>query len=165
MKKFINIFSTVFVAIVIVLLALVTTVKHFGITPYEYKDGAVIYVMAVDVHTLKNGDKVTYKLNSGDEVATNTIQSVDTEKGLFYVKNTELSFGEEVSSDELVPFDIGSVIGKTLFTVPLLGYAVEYISTKTGFTVLLAVVAFFIITAFITAAPTVKAKHSDKEDK
>ncbi len=165
MKRFINIFSTMVVAVIIVFLALVTTVKHFGIMPYEYKDGAVIYVMSVDVSTLKHGDKVTYRLNDGDGIATNTLQSVDMEKGLFYVNNTELSLGEAVSSGELVPFDIDSVIGKTLLTVPLLGYAVDFISTKTGFAVLLSVVAFFIIAAFVTAAPSVKGKKRTKKDK
>lgn len=165
MKRFINIFSTMVVAVIIVFLALVTTVKHFGIMPYEYKDGAVIYVMSVDVSTLKHGDKVTYRLNDGDGIATNTLQSVDMEKGLFYVNNTELSLEEAVSSGELVPFDIDSVIGKTLLTVPLLGYAVDFISTKTGFAVLLSVVAFFIIAAFVTAVPSVKGKKRTKKDK
>lgn len=165
MKKIINIISMTVVLIVIVLLALVTIVTHFGITPYAYKNGAVVYVKQIDISELKSGNRVTYKLNDSGEIATNTIQSVDLEKGLFYIKDKELSYGDNLSSDELVPFTVDSIIGKTLFTVPLLGYAVDYISTKTGFAVLLAVVAFFIITAFVTASPSVKSKRSNKESK
>lgn len=165
MKKIINIISMIVVLIVIMLLALVTTVTHFGITPYSYKKGTVIYVKQTDISELKSGDRITYRLNENGEIATNTVQSLDLEKGLFYINDKELSYGDNLSSDELVPFTVDSIIGKTLFTVPLLGYAVDYISTKTGFAVFLAVVAFFIITAFVTAAPSVKVKKSNKESK
>lgn len=164
MKKFINIFSMTVVLLVIILLALVTTVTHFGITPYAYKNGAVIYVKKTDISELKSGDRVTYKLNESNDIATNTIQSVDTEKGLFYVKDTELSYGTTLSSDELVPFTVDSIIGKTLFTVPLLGYAVEYISSRTGFTVLLAGMTVLILAAFFTASPSSKAEKAKKDE-
>lgn len=162
MKKIVNIISMTVVLIVIVLLALVTTVTHFGITPYSYKNGAIIYVKQTDISELKSGDRVTYKLNESGEIATNKIQSVDFEKGLFYIKDKELSYGDNLSSVEWVPFTVDSIIGKTLFTVPLLGYAVEYISSRTGFTVLLAGMSFFILVAFFTASPSSKSKNAKK---
>lgn len=165
MKKILNIVSMAVVLIVIVLLALVTTVTHFGITPYSYKNGAVIYVKQTDISELKSGDSVTYRLNESDDIATNIIQSVDLEKGLFYIKGNDLSYGDNLSSNDLVSFTVDSIIGKTLFKVPFLGYAVDYISSRTGFTVLLAGMTFLILVAFFTASPSDKAKSTQADDK
>ncbi len=151
MKKVLNIFSVLVILITVVFLASVTVVNRFGITPYSYKDGALIYVMETDVLKIKPGDRVTYKLSQGNGIATNIVEKIDFDAGLFYVDGSSLHIGTNSSADELVAFETSSVIGKTLVTVPYIGYAVDYISDRNGFTVLLVVIMCFMVLAYITA--------------
>ena len=57
------------------------------------------------------------------------------------------------------------LVEKQVFEVPVLGYLVDFISTKTGFATFLGVIAFFIIIAFVTTPPAkVKLKEKTPSD-
>ena len=158
MKRFLNIFSVIAVLLAVIFLFLVSSISHFGITPYSYSNGTLIYVSPITPEELVQGDKVIYLLGEDSGSAVGTVQEIDLTKGLFFIDESELSYGDNTSQGKLVPFDISAIIGKQLFEVPILGYVVNYISTKTGFAVFLGVIAFFIIVAFLTTPPA-KAKE------
>ena len=165
MKRFLNVFSVIIVLLAVIFLFLVSSISHFGITPYSYSSGTLIYVSPVTPEELVQGDKVIYLLGEDSGSAVGTVQEIDLSKGLFYIDESELSYGDNESQGKLVPFDISAIVGKQIFAVPLLGYVVNYISTKTGFAVFLGVIAFFIIVAFLTTPPAkVKEKNNVPAD-
>lgn len=165
MKKFLNIFSVIAVLLAVISLFLVSSISHFGIIPYSYSNGTLVYVSEVIPEDLVQGDKVIYLLGEDSGSAIGTIQQIDLANGLFYIDEAELSYGDSASDGKLVPFEISAIVGKQLFVMPLLGYGVDFISTKTGFAVFLGVIAFFIIIAFLTTPPAkVKAKGKAPAD-
>lgn len=163
MKKFLNILSIVAVLLAVISLFFVSSISHFGVVPYSYSGGTLIYVSEVSPEELVQGDKVVYLLGEDSGTAIGTVQQIDLDKGLFFIDEAELSYGDSDSEGKLVPFDIASIVGKQVFEMPLLGYLVDFLSTKTGFATFLGVIAALIIIAFLTTPPA-KVKESKNPD-
>lgn len=136
MKKIWNSVTTVLVVLVVILAAALVGVQLFGVDVYtvlsgsmepEYLTGSVIYVVDVDPSELQVDDPITFRL-SGSTIATHRIieiQNVDGETR-FRTKgdNNDVEDAGYVTADEIV--------GKPVFTIPLLGYLVTYIQQPPG---------------------------------
>lgn len=174
MKKALHIFSSVVVFFIIIIMLLIVGVRVIGINTYNYSDGSIIYVKPITDHSkIKAGDTITYILNTDNSIATNTIYSINTEKRFFYVKASDLSYVYNsqsipdsaiiVDGIPVVPISFDLLIGKVIASLPYMGYVSDFLAQKTGFTIVIAVMAFFIIMLIVTV-PGKRKKEYATED-
>lgn len=174
MKKMLHIFSSAVVFIIIVVMLLISGVRIIGIKTYNYSDGSVLYVKPItDYSQIEVGDTITYMLNTDNSIATNTVYSVNSEKRFFYIKASELSynFNSEKIPDSailvddvpVVPVSFDSLIGKVIAVLPYMGYVSDFLAERTGFTIVIAIMAFFIIMLLVTAPRKHTKKITDED--
>jgi signal peptidase len=125
--------------LVVIAAILLVGVQLFGIKPYTvlsgsmeptYHVGSIIYVKKVDPITLKVGDPVTFIIN-GRTIVTHRIIEVipDGEDPTVVRFRTQ---GDNNDTPDGDPVHSKNVIGKPIFTVPLLGYVANYIQNPPG---------------------------------
>lgn len=101
------------------------------------KTGSVIFIRAQADY--KIGDIITFALGDVKTSTTHRIKEMQVNSGVpYYITKGDANNGPD---QELVPRD--KVMGKVLFSVPFLGYAVEFIKKPIGFlaVILIPVVA------------------------
>ncbi len=173
LKKIWNIVSTVFVIVVVVFAILLVGLRFVGVQVYsvisgsmepEYPVGSLIYVKEVDAYEVEVGDVITFVL-SNDMPATHRVIDIDYETQHFYTRgdanySIDEATGEKIyTEDPAVHFK--NLIGKPIFTIPLLGYVAYYIQHPPGMYIALAVGAIILALAFL---PDIFSK-SDKDKK
>jgi signal peptidase len=125
--------------LVVIAAILLVGVQLFGIKPYTvlsgsmeptYHVGSIIYVKKVDPLTLKVGDPITFMIN-GRTIVTHRIIEVipDGEDPTVVRFRTQ---GDNNDTPDGDPVHSKNVIGKPIFTVPLLGYVANYIQNPPG---------------------------------
>lgn len=157
-KRVWNIITTSLVILVVVLAILVVGVRVVGIMPYtvlsgsmepSYRVGSVVYVWTgADPLELEVGDPVTFMLDE-TTVATHRIIEVipdenDPDVVRFRTKgdaNNEADGGSVHSAN---------VIGKPIFTIPLLGYLTHYVQQPPWKQIALSGCAVLLISAIFT---------------
>ena len=134
-----NVISNILLVLVVIAAILLVGVQLFGIKPYTvlsgsmeptYNVGSIIYVKKVDPLTLKVGDPVTFMIN-GRTIVTHRIIEVipDGEDPTMVRFRTQ---GDNNDTPDGDPVHSENVIGKPIFTVPLLGYVANYIQNPPG---------------------------------
>ncbi|MBQ1205734.1 MAG: signal peptidase I [Clostridia bacterium] len=150
-KKIWNIVSTVLVVIVVLFAILLVGVRLFGIQVYsvisgsmepEYPVGSLIYVKDVDPSQIRVNDVITYVLPN-DMPSTHRVIGIDKQNQLFYTK------GDANKTEDGAPVHFRNLIGKPVFTIPLLGYVAHFIQHPPGMYVAIAIGAILLIIVFI----------------
>lgn len=100
--------------------------------------GSLIFVRPSDVYV--DGDIITVRTGDQKTVTHRVIEVLATDVGQAY--RTKGDNNEEADPVEIRPAD---VIGKTVLTLPYLGYPVAYAQTRTGFLTLIFIPALLII--------------------
>ena len=156
MKKITDAIFTVVMLVVVSAAVLLVGVRAFGLTPYTvlsgsmeptYHVGSLIYVKKVNVNELKVGDPITYTMESG-VVVTHRIIGVITDDDdptalLFQTK------GDANNDADGTPIDSKKVIGKPVFSIPLLGYVSVYIQNPPGSYIAICALAILILLSFV----------------
>ena len=136
MKKVINIITTAFLVLVLIIAVALVGVRLFGIAPYTvlsgsmeptYHVGSLIYVKPIAPDDLKVGDSITYII-AGETVVTHRIIEIIPDYG----ENGELGFktkGDANETEDGTPVHANNIIGKPIFTIPYLGYMAYFIQT------------------------------------
>lgn len=137
-----NIISTV----LIVLGAAVALLWIAGIRPYAVVSGSMepgIKVGSVCVVNLnasyskvKKGDIIAFKVGDG-VLVTHRAVSI-TEDGI-------ITKGDANNADDAAPVGKKDFVGKTLFSIPLVGYIITFIHTRHGLIASAAILAAFIL--------------------
>ena len=166
-KKVVNIITTILmVAVLLVAFALVG-VKIFGLSPYTvlsgsmeptYHVGSLIYIEDVNTADLKVGDPITYVIEGGTVVTHRIIEIIPD-----YGENGELGFktkGDANQTEDGTPVHENNVLGKPVFSIPLLGYVAFYIQNPPGS--YLAIGACLVI-ALLTFLPGLVDKLLDED--
>jgi signal peptidase len=147
-KKVWNVISILLVCLLVVLAILTVGVRLIGVQPYTvlsgsmspvYPTGALIYVKPAQAQDVRVGDPITFYLGNGATVATHRVIDIDTEDGCFYTKGD----ANEAADGEPVYFD--HLIGTPVFSIPLLGYFSNFISTPPGVYIAVAAVMAIIM--------------------
>lgn len=155
-KKVWNWISGVLVAVVVLLAVALVGVRLVGLQPFavlsgsmepEYPVGSLIYVKSVDYKTLQAGDDITY-LVSEDTIVTHRIIEVlvDEED-----PDTIRYFTQGIANDvpDAVSVHYKNIIGKSVFSIPYLGYVSNYIQNPPGMYVAIAAGAILILLVFL----------------
>ena len=150
-KKIMNVVSTVLVALVVILAILLVGVRFIGFSPYTvlsgsmrpaYQVGSVIYVTKVDADELKVKDPLTYSIE-GTVVTHRIIEIGNDDKGLYFITQGDANNDPD---PKVYPEQI---IGKPVFTIPLLGYLSNFIQNPPGTYIAIAFCAALIIICFL----------------
>ncbi len=155
-KKFWDIFTSAIVALAILLAVALVGVRLLGFQVFTvlsgsmvptFHTGSLIYVRDVDYRQLRAGDVITFML-SEDTVATHRIVAVVPDEQdpdtLRYRTKGDANNAEDGS---MVHYK--NVIGKPVFTIPVLGYIANYIQNPPGTYVAISAGAILILLVFL----------------
>ena len=122
MKKVLNIILTVIMSLAILFAFLLVGVRIFGLKPYtvlsgsmepNYHVGSLIYVKKVDPKDLRVDDPITYVIGTRTVVTHRIIEVIDDDP-------------------DGTPVSERNILGKPVFTIPVLGYFVYFIQHPPG---------------------------------
>lgn len=162
-KKAWDVISTVLVAIVVIFAVLLVGVRLFDIQVFsvisgsmepDYPVGSLIYVKECDPSEVEVGEVITFVL-SNETPATHRVIGIDLEKQCFYTqgdanydKEHYEATGEKIFTED-PPVYFKNLIGKPVFTIPVLGYVAYYIQHPPGMYIAIAVGAIMLIMVFL----------------
>lgn len=139
MKKALDITVSVVMTLVIILAILLVGVRVFGLMPYtvlsgsmepNYHVGSLIYVVKVDPADLEVDDAITYVIDGGTVVTHRIIEVIpdDTDPTVIRFRTK----GDNNTVADGTPVHSKNIIGKPVFTIPLLGYLAYFVQNPPG---------------------------------
>lgn len=138
---------TSLIEILVILLALallaprIFGVKCFAVTSASmapaYPVGCIVYASPTDPEKIVPGDVISF--NVGTVTATHRVISVDRIEHAFTTQ------GDANSAPDGSPVDYSRVIGKVVFSLPLLGYLVIWLTPKRLILVLIGVAVLMLL--------------------
>lgn len=148
-KKIWNIVSLALIAVVVILAILIAGVRLFGVQVFtvlsgsmepEIHTGSIIYVVEVEPEELQLKDVITYRL-TGQTNSTHRIIDIQEENGKlqFYTK------GDNNNTADAKPISEDKLIGKQVFSIPLLGYLLNFVQQPPGSYIAIAVAAVLLL--------------------
>lgn len=147
MKKAISIFqyTTITIGIIVIMLFLVP--RFIGIRPYivlsgsmedEIKTGSVAYVdTKVKAEEIKVGDIIAF--NMGTKQITHRVVSINSD-------NTFTTKGDANKVVDPNSVKFSNCLGKTIFSLPYLGYMLGAAQTKVGYIILVIIIGLNLTT-------------------
>jgi len=152
MSKIWKVFTTLLVAMVIILAVLLAGVRLVGLNVYTvlsgsmeptYHTGSVIYVKHVDPEKVEVGQPITFILDENLTVATHRVVEIDAENQHFYTKGDANEFRDGS------PVHFNNLIGRPVFTIPYLGYFANYIQNPPGTYIAITAGIIILLMAFL----------------
>lgn len=147
--KILDLIGTGIVVIFIVLILPLTIPKLFGYEIYgilsesmepEIMTGSVVYVKEIEPEKVQVNDIITYQMDAKSSVvATHRVVSVDLENETYITK------GDNNDAVDALPVGFNRLLGKTVFSIPLLGEFSILLHSSNG----IAIIIFsFVISIF-----------------
>jgi len=164
--------STIIVLIAVALAIFMVGLKLLGFQIYTvisgsmeptYHVGSLIYVRKVDPSTLKEKDPITFELGD-NTIATHRIVEIvpDENNPQEYKFRTKGDANDDVDANLIEP---DKVLGKAIFSIPLLGYLANYIQTSPGNIVAICIAVSLIIIVIIIDMLTEEEMKQKKDKK
>lgn len=134
-KKAWNAVTTVIVALVVAIAVLPVGLRVFGLQTYTvlsgsmepaYPTGSLLYVKKTAPEEVEVGQPITFVMNEDLLVATHRVVEIDTENQRFYTK------GDANDAVDGSPVHFSNLVGVPVFSIPYLGYVVNYIQKPPG---------------------------------
>ena len=159
-----NCVSTVLVALVVLLAALLAGARLFGLQVFtilsgsmepKYPVGSLIYVKSVDPSQVKEGDVITFLLSDTVTATHRVVGIVDQGDGALRFRTK--GDANDAEDGSLVHYK--NVIGTPVFTIPKLGYVANYIQHPPGLYVAISAGAVLLLLTFL---PDLLSGGSDK---
>ena len=156
MRKAINILTTIVLILVLIFAFLLIGVRLFGLEPYtvlsgsmepEYHVGSLIYVKKASADELQVGVPITYKMSNGVVVTHRIIEVIEVGSD-----PSDISYrtkGDANEDADGTPVHYSKVIGRPVFTVPLIGYVCYFVQNPPGLFITVGVLIMFVILAFL----------------
>lgn len=153
LKKVCKLLSTSIIAILVIIGGLLLIPRLFGCNTYAIISGSmqpnitigtVVYTHDIDFNKLEVGDIVSYRLSS--KIVTHRIAEIDKEDKQVVTK------GDANTVVDASPISESNIIGKVIFSVPLLGYISMYIKTPLGIICILLILILLIILEYLPSA-------------
>ncbi len=151
-----NVFTTLLVAVVVVLAVTLAGVRLVGLQVFTvlsgsmepvYHVGSLIYVKTIDPADLVVGDDISFMLDE-DTVATHRIVGiVPDENDPSVLRFRTKGVANEQEDGSLVHYK--NVIGKPIFTIPYLGYIANYIQNPPGTYIAVSIGAVVMFLVFL----------------
>lgn len=135
LKKVWDVLSTVIVVLIVLLAILLAGARLVGLNAYTvvsgsmeptYSVGDLLYVKKVSPNSIRVGDPITFVLNEDLVVATHRVIEIDDAQQHFYTK------GDANEVADANPVHYKNLIGKPVFSIPLLGYVSNWVQNPPG---------------------------------
>ena len=171
LKHIWGILSNILIILVVIAAVLFVGVRLVGLEPYvvlsgsmepTYHVGSLIYVTEVDPLTLKEGDPVTFMINQKTVATHRIIKVIPDENDPTVVRF--LTQGDNNDTDDGDPIHSKNVIGKPVFTIPYLGYFVNFIQVPPGRYIAFAV-CIILIASVMFGGEGKKTENAHEEQK
>lgn len=166
-KKGWNAFTSVLIALVVVIAFLLAGMRLLGFHVFTVLSGSMeptihtgslVYVKEVDPEDLRAGDVITYMLNE-DTISTHRIVDVipdESDPDVIRFKTK----GDANAAEDGTPVHCQNVIGEPQFSIPYLGYVAEFIKNPPGTYVAIAIGLFLLVLIFL---PEILSDDKEKE--
>jgi len=172
-RKIWNAFNTTVIVIAVLLAVLLVGLRFAGFEictvlsgsmEPTYQTGSVIYINKnINPKELQEGDVITFRLQGGMLATHRIVELVpDAEIPGLVRFRTKGDANEDVDGSLV---ESVNVVGKPVFSIPYLGYAVQYVQNPPGRQIALTVAVFLILMMtlpemFFGSEDKKKAKHS-----
>lgn len=154
-KRIWNAVSTVLVAVIVLLAVLLVGTRVAGLKAYTvlsgsmeptYHVGALVFVKPADPLSVQPGDPITYLIAENTVVTHRVTEVLPDGDDPSVVRFRTKGDANDVEDGTLVHGN--NLIGKPVFSVPLLGYAANYIQHPPGTYFAIAAAAVIVLLAF-----------------
>ena len=154
-KRIWNAVSTVLVAVIVLLAVLLVGTRVAGLKAYTvlsgsmeptYHVGALVFVKPDDPLSVQPGDPITYLIAENTVVTHRVTEVLPDGDDPSVVRFRTKGDANDVEDGTLVHGN--NLIGKPVFSVPLLGYAANYIQHPPGTYFAIAAAAVIVLLAF-----------------
>ena len=155
-RKILNTFSTVCVALAVMLAVLLVGARIVGLRVFTvlsgsmeptYHTGALIYVKKVDPVEIKAGQVITFMLDENTVATHRVVGVVPDEDDPATLRFRTKGDANDAEDGSLVHYK--NVIGTPVFTIPFLGYVANYIQHPPGMYVAIAAGAVLLMLTFL----------------
>ncbi len=150
-KKTAKITGNILFALILIFVALLISVRLFGIQVYsvisgsmepEYPVGSLIYVKKAEPSDISVGDVITFVLPSNTP-ATHRVVRIDEQNRCFYTK------GDANEAEDGSPVDFRNLIGTPVFKIPYLGYLIYSVQHPPGLYIFISAGAVLLLIVFL----------------
>lgn len=151
LKKICNILLGIIIILLIIIGGLLLVPKIIGYDTFAVISGsmepnipvgAIVYVNEVDFTDIEVGDVISFKLSS-EEMVTHRVTQIDEQNQQFITK------GDANNTEDGQPVSYQNVVGKVIYSVPLLGYLTLYIQGPLGIAIICGVVFIIILLNYL----------------
>lgn len=166
-KKIWDTVTTILVILVVIFAVFLMGSRLIGLRVFNvisgsmeptYSVGDLIYVKPVDPDSIKVGDPITFVMNEDLLVSTHRVVAIDSENRHFTTK------GDANDTEDSAPVHFNNLIGKPVFSIPLLGYVSAYIQHPPGMYIAIAVGAAVLAAVFLPDMFSKKDKKENSEE-
>ena len=153
-KKIWNIVSTVLVVLIVVIAALLVVTRLTGMRAYTvlsgsmeptYHVGSLVFVKSAEPLSIQPGDPITYLVADKTVVTHRCVEVLPDENDPSVLRFRTKGDANDVEDGALVHGN--NLIGKAVFSVPLVGFAANYIQHPPGTYVAIAAAAVIVLLA------------------
>ena len=151
LKKICNLLMTIIIVLLFILAGILVGPKLFGCNTYavisgsmepEIPVGSIVCSQKVEFADLKENDVISYQVSS-DTIVTHRIVSIDNEKKQVITK------GDANNVNDANPVPSSNIIGKVVFSLPLIGYISIYMQSMLGIVIICAIVFILILLNYL----------------
>lgn len=151
-----NVFTSVLVALVVILALLLVGVRVFGMQVFTvlsgsmepvYHVGSLIYVKETDPMTLQPGDVITFMLDENTVATHRIVDVIPDEEDPSVIRFQTKGDANDAVDGSLVHYK--NVLGTPVFTIPKLGYLASYIQNPPGTYVAISAGAVLLALVFL----------------
>ena len=151
-----NVFTSVLVALVVILALLLVGVRVFGMQVFTvlsgsmepvYHVGSLIYVKETDPMTLQPGDVITFMLDENTMATHRIVDVIPDEEDPSVIRFQTKGDANDAVDGSLVHYK--NVLGTPVFTIPKLGYLASYIQNPPGTYVAISAGAVLLALVFL----------------
>lgn len=151
-KKIWNIVSTVLVVLIVVIAALLVVTRLTGMRAYTvlsgsmeptYHVGSLVFVKSAEPSEVEPGDPITYLVADKTVVTHRCVEVLPDENDPSVLRFRTKGDANDVEDGALVHGN--NLIGKAVFSVPLVGFAANYIQHPPGTYVAIAAAAVIVL--------------------
>lgn len=156
LKKIWNIFTTVLIALIVLVAVMLAGVRLVGLQVYTvlsgsmeptYHTGSIIYVKKVNYRNLKPGDPITFMMDE-NTVVTHRITEVLQDENDMEVLRFRTK-GDANNAEDGSPVHYKNIIGMPVFSIPYAGFIVDYVQRPPGIYMAIAMGAFLLMIIII----------------
>lgn len=170
--------STILVALIVILAMLLVGVRLFNMQIYTvlsgsmeptYHTGSLLYVKEVDPLELENGDVITFYLSEDTIVTHRIVDVISAEDGSGDIYFQTKGDANNVVDGGLVYYK--NVIGEPVFSIPGMGYMVNFIQHPPGIYIAIVVCVGLVFAVFLMDMllkedeKAKKSEHKNSENK